>query len=155
MNALALKRNTPSTAATPSARRRARGFTLIELLVVLAILTLLAGIVGPRVLNQLGGAKSKTAALQIADIDKALEIYKLDTGRYPSNSEGLEALMTKPASANGWNGPYLKGGVPNDPWGNPYRYANPGPNGGIEILSLGGDNAPGGDGENADVRNVN
>ncbi|MBH1966427.1 MAG: type II secretion system major pseudopilin GspG [Comamonadaceae bacterium] len=144
-----------SLSSSTSNPRRSRGFTLIELLVVLAILTLLAGIVGPRVLQQLGGAKSKTAALQISDIDKALEIYKLDTGRYPSNAEGLQALITKPGSANGWNGPYLKGSVPNDPWGSPYRYANPGPNGGIEILSLGGDSAPGGEGENADVRNVN
>ena len=160
MKALALRRPSLmqkplSSPSSSTSQRRSRGFTLIELLVVLAILTLLAGIVGPRVLNQLGGAKSKTAALQISDIDKALEIYKLDTGRYPTNAEGLQALVTKPGSANGWNGPYLKGGVPNDPWGTPYPYANPGPNGGIEILSLGADNAPGGEGENADVRNVN
>ena len=135
-------------------RHRARGFTLIELLVVLAILTLLAGLVGPRVLNQLGGAKSKTAVVQIADIDKALEIYKLDLGRYPTNEEGLAALMKRPGSAPGWNGPYLKGdALPTDPWGNAFRYANPGPNGGVEILSLGADNAPGGEGENADIRN--
>ena len=135
-------------------RRHARGFTLIELLVVLAILTLLAGLVGPRVLSQLGGAKSKTAAVQIADLDKSLELFKLDVGRYPTTEEGLDALVKKPGSVNGWNGPYLKGSLPNDPWGNPYRYANPGPNGGLEILSLGADNAPGGEGENADVRNV-
>lgn len=131
------------------------GFTLIELLVVLAILTLLAGLVGPRVLNQLGGAKSKTAGVQIADIDKALELYKLDIGRYPSNEEGLDALMKRPGSVNGWTGPYLKGSaMPTDPWGHPFRYANPGPNGGIEILSLGADGAPGGDGENADIKNT-
>lgn len=130
---------------------RARGFTLIELLVVLAILTLLAGLVGPRVLNQLGGAKSKTAGVQIADLDKSLELFKLDVGRYPTTEEGLEALAKKPGSVNGWNGPYLKGGVPTDPWNNPYRYANSG--GAIEILSLGADGAPGGDGENADIRN--
>jgi len=136
--------------------RRARGFTLIELLVVLAILTLLAGLVGPRVLNQLGGAKAKTTAVQIADIDKALEIYKLDVGRYPTNEEGLAALMKRPGAAPGWNGPYLKGeAVPTDPWGHPFRYANPGPNGGVEILSLGADAAPGGEGENADIRNSN
>lgn len=130
------------------------GFTLIELLVVLAILTLLAGLVGPRVLNQLGGAKSKSTAVQIADIDKALEIYKLDVGRYPTNEEGLAALMKRPGSGNGWAGPYLKGDdVPTDAWGQSFRYANPGPNGGIEILSLGADGAPGGEGENADVRN--
>ena len=136
------------------ARKSSRGFTLIELLVVLAILTLLAGLVGPRVLNQLGGAKSKTAGVQIADLDKSLELFKLDVGRYPTAEEGLNALVTKPGSVNGWTGPYLKGGVPSDPWGHPYRYANPGPNGGIEILSLGADGAPGGDGENADVRST-
>ena len=130
----------------------ARGFTLIELLVVLAILTLLAGLVGPRVLNQLGGAKSKTAAVQIADLDKSLELFKLDVGRYPTTQEGLQALVVKPGAVNGWNGPYLKGGVPSDPWGNPYRYANNG--GAIEIISLGADGAAGGDGENADVRNT-
>lgn len=131
-----------------------RGFTLIELLVVLAILTLLAGLVGPRVLNQLGGAKSKTAAVQIADLDKALELFKLDVGRYPTTEEGLDALVKKPGSANGWTGPYLKGGIPSDPWGNPYRYENQGASGGIEILSLGSDGAPGGEGEAADVRNT-
>ncbi|HRP19792.1 MAG TPA: type II secretion system major pseudopilin GspG [Alicycliphilus sp.] len=133
-------------------RRHARGFTLIELLVVLAILTLLAGLVGPRVLGQLGGAKSKTAAVQIADLDKSLELFKLDVGRYPTTEEGLEALVKKPGSANAWNGPYLKGGVPTDPWGHAYRYANNG--GAIDIISLGADGAPGGEGENADIRNT-
>ena len=133
--------------------RAARGFTLIEMLVVIAIIALLAGLVGPAVMDRLGGAKTKTAGIQIADLDKALEIFKLDVGRYPTNAEGLQALVAKPASAGGWNGPYLKGGLPADPWGNAYRYANPGPGGGIEILSLGADNAPGGEGENADVRN--
>ena len=137
----------------PLMARAARGFTLIEMLVVIAIIALLAGLVGPAVMDRLGGAKSKTAGIQIADLDKALEIFKLDVGRYPSNAEGLQALVAKPASAGGWNGPYLKGGLPSDPWGNPYRYANPGPQGGFEVLSLGADNAPGGEGENADVRN--
>ncbi|KQR41397.1 type II secretion system major pseudopilin GspG [Acidovorax sp. Leaf160] len=135
-------------------RRSARGFTLIELLVVLAILTLLAGLVGPRVLNQLGGAKSKTAGVQIADLDKSLELFKLDVGRYPTTEEGLEALVKRPGAVNGWAGPYLKGGVPTDPWGHAYRYTGPGANGGIEILSLGSDGAPGGDGEAADIRNT-
>ena len=136
-----------------SGRAASGGFTLIELLVVLAILTMLAGLVGPRVLGLLGGAKSKTAGVQIADIEKALEIYKLDVGRFPTTEEGLDALAKKPGSANGWSGPYLKGGLPSDPWGNPYRYASPGANGGIDIISLGADGAPGGEGENADIQN--
>lgn len=134
-------------------RTFSRGFTLIELLVVLAILTMLAGLVGPRVLGLLGGAKSKTAAVQIADLEKALELYKLDVGRFPSTEEGLASLDKKPGSAGGWAGPYLKGGVPSDPWGNPYRYAGPSAQGGIEILSLGADGAPGGEGDSADIRN--
>ena len=133
--------------------RRNKGFTLIELLVVLVILTLLAGLVGPRVMNLLGGAKSKTAALQIADLEKTLEIFKLDVGRFPTTEEGLNALSTKPVSANGWNGPYIKGSVPADPWGKPYAFTSPAAIGGFEILTLGADGAPGGDGENADIRN--
>jgi len=133
--------------------RASAGFTLIELLVVLAILTLLAGLVGPKVLDKLGGAKSKTAAVQISEIEKSLEVYKLDVGRFPTTEEGLEALVTKPASANGWTGPYIKGGLPTDPWGKPYKYNGSGPNGGIEIMSLGADGASGGEGENADIRN--
>ena len=135
------------------AKKRSKGFTLIELLVVLAILTMLAGLVGPKVLGLLGGAKSKTAAVQIADIEKSLELFKLDVGRFPSTKEGLAALATKPESANGWNGPYLKGGVPNDPWGKPYVYNSPTTNGGIDIIALGADGQPGGEGENADIRN--
>lgn len=131
-----------------------RGFTLIELLVVLAILTLLIGLVGPRVLGQLGGAKSKTAAVQIADLEKTLELYKLDVGRFPTTEEGLDALIKRPASANGWAGPYLKGGaVPMDPWNKPYRYTATADSQ-IEIVSLGSDGAAGGEGENADVRNA-
>ena len=130
-----------------------RGFTLIELLVVLVILTMLAGLVGPRVMNLLGGAKSKTAALQITDLEKSLEIFKLDVGRFPTTEEGLNALVAKPATANGWNGPYIKGGLPADPWGKPYVFTSPAPNGGMEILSLGADGVAGGTGENADIRN--
>jgi len=135
------------------ARRAARGFTLIEILVVIAIIAMLAAIVGPTVMNRLGGARSKTAVIQIADLEKALDLFKLDVGRYPTNPEGLQALMTAPGSANGWNGPYLKGGLPSDPWGNPYRYNASGPNGGVQILSYGADGAPGGEGENADITN--
>lgn len=133
---------------------RSSGFTLIELLVVLAILALLAGLVGPRVLNQLGGAKSKSAALQIRDLESALEMYKLDVGRYPANDDGLEAIVVQPPQAKGWNGPYLKKNeVPMDPWGNPYQYRVPGQSGDFDIISLGADGSPGGEGENADVTN--
>lgn len=137
---------------TSSSRRYLTGFTLIELLVVLAILGLLAGLVGPRVLGQLGGAKTKTVAVQIKDLEQATELFKLDVGRFPNQNEGLEALVVKPAGAPGWNGPYLKkGGVPKDPWGNAYHYEVPGKRSDLDIYSLGADNAPGGDGENADV----
>jgi len=126
--------------------------TLVELLVVLVILGLLAGLVGPQVLKQLGGAKSKTAALQIQDLRQATELYNLDVGRFPSQQEGLQALVQPPASARGWNGPYLKEReVPVDPWGNAYHYRYPDEHGDVLIYSLGADNAEGGEGENADI----
>lgn len=133
--------------------RKNRGFTLIELLVVMAILTLLAGLVGPKVFDSLGKSKTKAAALQISEIEKSLEVFKLDVGRFPTTEEGLDALSTRPATAMGWSGPYIKGGVPADPWGKPFKYTGSGLNGSIEILSLGADGVVGGDGENADVRN--
>lgn len=132
--------------------RRSLGFTLVELLVVLAILGLLAGLVGPRVLGQLDGAKSKTAAVQVKDLEQAAELFKLDVGRFPTNGEGLEALVTNPG-VNGWNGPYLRRGLPNDPWGNAYRYQFPGRNAELDIYTYGADNAPGGSGESADIGN--
>jgi general secretion pathway protein G len=129
------------------------GFTLIELLVVLAILSLLAGLVGPSVLKQLGGAKTKTARVQIKDLEQSLEMYKLDVGRYPETSEGLEALIDKPGNADGWNGPYLKSGLPKDPWNHDYQYANPGTRAEVDIFSLGQDAAQGGEGEDSDIGN--
>jgi general secretion pathway protein G len=137
----------------PLARRAARGFTLLEMLVVIALIALLATVVGTKVIGVFGTQKTKIAQVQIQELDKNLNIFKLDVGRYPTTAEGLQALVTKPASASGWNGPYMSS-IPLDPWNNPYRYASPGPNGGVEILSLGGDNNPGGEGENADVRNA-
>lgn len=129
-----------------------QGMTLVELLVVLVILGLLAGLVGPQVLNQLGGAKSKTALVQVKDLEQGAELFKLDVGRFPSDQEGLKALIEKPSTAPGWNGPYLKEHrIPLDPWGNAYHYQFPDSNGGVRIYSLGADNAEGGDGENADV----
>lgn len=137
-----------------SPRRRSIGFTLIELLVVLAILGLLAGLVGPRVLNQLGGAKGKTAVVQIKDLEAAADLFKLDVGRYPNRDEGLQGLVTNPG-ARGWNGPYLRKGLPDDPWGNPYVYEYPGKRGELDIFTYGADGAPGGSGENEDIGNWN
>jgi general secretion pathway protein G len=133
--------------------RAVAGFTLVELLVVLAIIALLAGLVGPRVLNQLGGAKSKTALVQIRDLEQGLEMFKLDVGRYPTTNEGLEALMEQPSGAAGWNGPYMKSEIPLDPWKRPYEYRFPGQRGEIDLFTHGADGTPGGEGENADIGN--
>lgn len=132
--------------------RRQAAFTLIELLVVLVILGLLAGLVGPRVLKYLGGAKSDTAQLQIEELGAGLDLFHLEVGRYPTNDEGLEALAQAPAGVMGWNGPYLKKReIPKDPWGNDYRYKYPGDNGDYDLWSLGRDNTDGGEGEDADI----
>ncbi len=131
-----------------------KGFTLIELLVVLAILGMLAALVGPQVLNQLGGAKSKSALIQIRDLEQALELYKLDVGRFPNSEEGLRALVDAPNDAKGWNGPYLKKEqIPLDPWGNSFEYRYPEANSSrYKIISYGSDGRAGGDGERADVK---
>ena len=129
-----------------------RGFTLVELLVVLAILGLLIGLVGPRIMQQFSGAQSDIARLQIEDFSATLDIFYLDNGRYPNTNEGLNALVIKPASLPKWNGPYLKKTtIPKDPWGNDYHYASPGQNGAYDLYSYGADNAPGGDGDDADI----
>src|SRR5262245_61819373 len=128
------------------------GFTLVELLVVLVILVLLASLVAPRVIGYLGSSRTKAAKVQIQSLVTALELYKVDTGRYPATSEGLKALVVAPAGASAWNGPYLgKKELPNDPWGRPYLYRLPGEHGAFDIVSLGADNQPGGTGENEDI----
>lgn len=132
--------------------RQQRGFTLIELLVVLVILGLLASLAGPKVINYLGGAKSDSAKLQIEEFGASLDLFKLETGRYPSTQEGLQALVQQPSGLVGWNGPYLKKKVvPKDPWSNDYRYVSPGQHGAYDLSSLGADNREGGEGENKDV----
>ena len=133
--------------------RKQSGFTLMELLVVLAILGLLMSLVGPQVLNQLGGAKTKTAGIQIKDLEQALEMYKLDVGRFPSTAEGLSALTRKPGSATGWNGPYLKADVPMDPWNREYHYKYPGEHAEVDIYTYGANGSPGGEKEDTDVGN--
>ena len=132
--------------------RCSRGFSLIELLVVLVILGLLAGLVGPRVMKYLGGAKSDSAKLQVEDMSAALDLFRLEVGGYPSTEQGLEALVADPGNLAGWNGPYLKKNViPQDPWGNDYHYKFPGDHGEFDIYSNGADGQPGGEGESADI----
>lgn len=129
------------------------GFTLLELLVVLVILGLLAGYVAPKYFSQVGKSEVKTARAQIDALEKALDQYRIDTGHYPSVEQGLAALNAKPANEARWAGPYLKKAVPNDPWGKPYQYRNPGERGEIDLFSYGRDGQPGGNGDGADIGN--
>ena len=132
--------------------RPSQGFTLLELLVVMVIIGLLAAYVGPRYFAQIGKSERGTAKAQVEGFGKALDTYRLDTGRYPSTEQGLAALMIRPADEPKWNGPYLQKPVPPDPWGKPYVYRSPGQDGSdFDLLSLGRDGQPGGDAENADV----
>ncbi len=137
-----------------NSRRRTseRGFTLVEMLVVITIIALIMSLVGPRVLTFLGESKVKAARIQIQSIETALDLYALDTGHFPSSSDGLDALMQRPGGVTSWNGPYLKGNaVPNDPWGRPYIYRSPGEHGSYDIVSYGADGKEGGTGATADI----
>jgi len=135
-----------------SARRGERGFTLVEILVVITIIALIMTLVGPRVLNYLSESKVKTARIQIQSFATALDLYYLDTGRYPTSSEGLGALVQRGSGVGSWNGPYLRGGnVPNDPWGKPYVYRSPGEHGAYDLVSYGSDGQEGGTGLAADI----
>lgn len=128
------------------------GFTLLELLVVLVILGMLAAIAAPRVLGVLGGAKSDAAKVQINSLSTTLDLFWLENGRYPSEQEGLTALLEKPAGALGWTGPYIKSKDSlQDPWGRGYLYRHPGRHGDYDLFTLGADNREGGEGENRDV----
>lgn len=132
-----------------------RGFTLIEMLVVLVIIGMLAGLVGPKLFGRVDSSKVKTAEAQIKMFKGALETFRLDVGRFPTQAEGLLVLNQPPTDARArprWHGPYLDQDVPLDPWGNPYIYSLPGANGQpFALYSLGGDGKPGGVGIDAEV----
>ena len=126
--------------------------TLIEILVVLVLIGVVLGIVGGNFIGRGEKAKADAAKIEIGQIGQALDLYKLETGRYPSSSEGLQALIAAPAGASNWNGPYWKKAqLPKDPWGNEYRYTAPGQKGPYDILSLGADGKEGGEGANKDI----
>jgi general secretion pathway protein G len=129
------------------------GITLIELLVVMVIIALFATIVGTRVGRNVDKAKQVAAKSQLVEYETALDQFKLDVGRYPSNEEGLQALRNRPANAANWDGPYLKKDLPSDPWGRPYVYRFPGTHGDFDLMSLGADGQEGGDGDNSDIVN--
>jgi general secretion pathway protein G len=135
-------------------RDRAGGFTLVELLVVLVILSLVMGLVGPRVLSYLSSSRERAAKLQIESFASALDLFFLDNGRYPSASEGLAALVKRPAGSDKWGGPYLQQtDVPPDPWGNAYEYRVPGTRAPYVIVSYGSDGQKGGTDDGADISN--
>lgn len=133
-------------------RTRQGGFTLIEIMVVMAIIAMLAAMVGPRLIRQQEKAQVKAAAAQVERLGTALDTFRLDMGRYPNSQEGLAALMQPPSGAARWDGPYLNKDVPLDPWNNPYQYRAPGGSGRpYDLFSFGADGAPGGDGDNTDI----
>ena len=136
---------------SPALPLRRRGFTLLELLVVMVIIGLLAGYVGPKFFGQIGKSEVKAARAQIDALQKSLDQYRLDVGRYPSTEQGLAVLVSKPADEPKWAGPYLAKALPKDPWGHDYQYRAPGEHGEYDLLSFGKDGRAGGEGEDADL----
>jgi len=131
---------------------RSGGFTLLELLIVMIIIGLLAALIGPKMIGRVGESRQTVAKQQIEGFSSALEMYKLDTTKYPTQEQGLDALVTEPQGIMNWKGPYLKKKfIPKDPWGNNYVYIYPGEHGDYDILSYGADGNSGGDGEDKDV----
>jgi len=134
------------------ARQLRAGFTLIELMVVLVIIGVLAALIVPNVLDRADDARGTAARTDVNNLMQALKLYKLDNQRYPTGEQGLQALVQRPGAAPvppNWK-PYLEK-LPNDPWGRPYQYLNPGVKGEIDVMSFGADGQPGGEGKNADI----
>jgi general secretion pathway protein G len=119
----------------------------------MVIIGLLAAYVGPKYFSQVGKSEVKTARAQIVGFEKSLEQYRLEVGTYPGTEQGLAALVVKPANVQKWDGPYLAKGVPLDPWGHAYVYKSPGDHGDVDLMSLGRDGQPGGEGLDADIVN--
>ncbi len=132
--------------------RRSAGFTLIEMMVVLVIIGVLAALIVPNVLDRTDDARATAARTDVHNIMQALKLYKLDNLRFPTAEQGLQALIVRPTTApapNNWK-PYLEK-LPNDPWGRPYQYLNPGVQGEVDVMSFGADGQSGGEGKNADI----
>ena len=127
------------------------GITLIELLVVMVIISLFATLVGARLFSNVDKARQTTAKAQISEFETVLDLFRLDVGRYPTGSEGLQVLRVDPGGIRNWDGPYLGKQVPMDPWGNPYVYQHPGEHGDFDLLSLGSDGQQGGEDVDMDI----
>ena len=145
---------TPLSSLTRGLRglRRSAGFTLIEMMVVLVIIGVLAALIVPNVLDRTDDARATAARTDVHNIMQALKLYKLDNLRFPTAEQGLQALVVRPTTApapNNWK-PYLEK-LPNDPWGRPYQYLNPGVQGEVDVMSFGADGQSGGEGKNADI----
>lgn len=131
-----------------------RGFTLLEIMVVLLILGMLASLAAPQILKQFGKAKTQTAKIQIDALGAGLDFYHIDLGHFPTQSQGLQALLTPPSDEQNWNGPYVKKSASLvDPWGRPYVYKIPGKHGVYDLYTLGADGEDGGEGDNRDLGN--
>jgi len=145
---------THNSAFRKSLTNTERGFTLIEIMVVVVIMGILAALVVPKLIGRTDDARIIAAKQDIATVMQALKLYKLDNQRYPTTEQGLQALITKPTTGPvtmGWKAGGYIDKIPRDPWGNPYQYLSPGLKGEVDVISLGGDGLPGGNGNDADI----